>query len=1135
MGLTSSSTPAATLEQPNSVWPVSVTDFNSKVVRDLAWLICSPAVLSANAGMELLRSPGRSCKDTHATVHWLKSLDSDPEAILMPLREQQSIKRLGFYAAALTQYWLQHGPGWNTSKVLSSVQLSAAGDSKQTAGQLKLVIQRPAEALHVESSVKFFADATSTTSGVSECCTSCYVGPFLHENLAWRLSEARRKVKSTESGLVRSYLQRQFGELPVRSVYLLKGYIFKPFQQFFGHTRPLRAPPPELNAECLTGWYTTNITAMVQCLPSDSLLAVMPKLFWLSPGVATGNPPMIFGEDLPAQHEPVPVELPDKVQKDVQDHTARSESALLLCEFARDKDSNCAGGERWVERSRGFVLPASWDPKTLMTGGPQGMKSSAGSDARPTCENPSKWSNQRRKYSERLADTARQPAPSLAEAGVHDASPQLEEPLNISHLLSYVLSTKEPGIGCELPRFQQKLALRSALEEAEAAESGSACRLICAAVDKLTSQSLRTEGHFLLELFPKPSHVFAKPSMMPCNVRFAADELSLNRMFEATFSGSLCMRLAVKLAARFSFVPPAIPAEQLPQLFREATASQDRSRLAGLVEYLAAGAALQLDCSDLPLENILERLSSPPADALILELVCQAMPDVCGVLASKLTATGQLKLARRVEARRWRGTKHEQQPQRRISSEDTSAEVNLSDRHLLSMPPEIRVVHVTDPHCLNKVCSRLEHGGVVGVDAEWKPWALRGNDGTSGSDSGTITSSGAAAAPSRRSRPHHPVQLLQLAWSDIVYVIDMPVLHGDRRGQELLGRVLELLLPPEADDGDESIHCVPVGYGLEADILRVAESYPVLSVSHASRSWKGIDVKTLTGTHSTKGGLDHLCVSMLGLRMDKSMQCCNWEQRPFSPAQVQYAAMDAWVLLPLLNCVASTHRAKLGTADGLWATQAEVGSCIHTFADAATLASLSAVQSSAMAPLAQQFPSPAEIGVCAVARALRRLGVDDVNLLLIPDAHVSQEACSGVLTCKTLACVASNASDLEALLCLAVLSNSGFADLDLECLARAANRSHARLATPEELHEQFQQPRGGVGPIGPTMLGIQRPLVILDEVLTESGDLHITALSCGAGSPGWQLVIEPTVLLELTWGVTACLGFRQKSEDNCDR
>merc|ERR1712029_955025 len=147
--------------------------------------------------------------------------------------------------------------------------------------------------------------------------------------------------------------------------------------------------------------------------------------------------------------------------------------------------------------------------------------------------------------------------------------------------------------------------------------------------------------------------------------------------------------------------------------------------------------------------------------------------------------------------------------------------------------------------------------------------------------------------------------------------------------------------------------------------------------------------------------------------------------------------MDAWVLLPILNRV--THGAQLGTANGLRATGTEEGSCSHTFTDAATLTSLAAVDSSAMAPLAQRFPSPAEIGVCAVARVLRRLGVDDVEPLLIPDAHVSQEACSGVVTCKTLACVASNDSDSEALLCLAVLSNSGSADLNLECLACAAN------------------------------------------------------------------------------------------------
>lgn len=49
----------------------------------------------------------------------------------------------------------------------------------------------------MESSVKFFADASE-----DKACCSSYVGPFLHENLSWRLSEARRKVTCTQSQLV---------------------------------------------------------------------------------------------------------------------------------------------------------------------------------------------------------------------------------------------------------------------------------------------------------------------------------------------------------------------------------------------------------------------------------------------------------------------------------------------------------------------------------------------------------------------------------------------------------------------------------------------------------------------------------------------------------------------------------------------------------------------------------------------------------------------------------------------------------------------------------------------------------------------------------------------------------------------
>lgn len=36
----------------------------------------------------------------------------------------------GFYAAALTQFWLEHGPVWDTKRSLSAVQLSAGGRSR---------------------------------------------------------------------------------------------------------------------------------------------------------------------------------------------------------------------------------------------------------------------------------------------------------------------------------------------------------------------------------------------------------------------------------------------------------------------------------------------------------------------------------------------------------------------------------------------------------------------------------------------------------------------------------------------------------------------------------------------------------------------------------------------------------------------------------------------------------------------------------------------------------------------------------------------------------------------------------------------------------------------------------------------
>ena len=44
-----------------------------------------------------------------------------------------------------------------------------------------------------------------------------------------------------------------------------------------------------------------------------------------------------------------------------------------------------------------------------------------------------------------------------------------------------------------------------------------------------------------------------------------------------------------------------------------------------------------------------------------------------------------------------------------------------------------------------------------------------------------------------------------------------------------------------------------------------------------------------------RSGLRNLTASLLGYRISKSAQCSNWEARPLSKRQIDYAATDAWV------------------------------------------------------------------------------------------------------------------------------------------------------------------------------------------------------------------------------------------------
>ena len=271
----------------------------------------------------------------------------------------------------------------------------------------------------------------------------------------------------------------------------------------------------------------------------------------------------------------------------------------------------------------------------------------------------------------------------------------------------YVLFAKERRRSADPSRFQRRLSLRTALESAEASEPGKVCKLVAAALGLLLKEAQRSDGHFILELLVKPSEQGLVPSA--CSVTFRADAASMEEMMTLGLSGGLCLRLAVKFAARFRFTPKRLSRDKVLSLFAEAIASSDRSRLAGLVEYLAASSSLELD-ETFPLEDIACKLTIPPADGTILDLVCQHVPSLCQKLSAMLTSTGQLKLARKIEVRRLRGYT-EDGGNREPPSDTLVALPNLC------LPPWVRVQLVADASGLDlwlgKVCLTLVHASPV--------------------------------------------------------------------------------------------------------------------------------------------------------------------------------------------------------------------------------------------------------------------------------------------------------------------------------------------------------------------------------------------------------------------------------------
>lgn len=127
--------------------------------------------------------------------------------------------------------------------------------------------------------------------------------------------------------------------------------------------------------------------------------------------------------------------------------------------------------------------------------------------------------------------------------------------------------------------------------------------------------------------------------------------------------------------------------------------------------------------------------------------------------------------------------------------------------------------------------------------------------------------------PSFKRGENHPAALLQLGGAAQVFLFQLLKLEN-------IEPIWELLAHPEVSK---------VGVAIADDIKKLQERRPFQPAGFIEIA----DVTQQAGILNT--GLRSLAGLLLGFRISKRAQVSNWAKADLSPAQLQYAATDAWV------------------------------------------------------------------------------------------------------------------------------------------------------------------------------------------------------------------------------------------------
>lgn len=176
------------------------------------------------------------------------------------------------------------------------------------------------------------------------------------------------------------------------------------------------------------------------------------------------------------------------------------------------------------------------------------------------------------------------------------------------------------------------------------------------------------------------------------------------------------------------------------------------------------------------------------------------------------------------------------------------------------------IVWVDDIDGLLTSSNYIEGCKVIGLDCEWKPNYEKG------------------------SQPNK-VSIMQIASENRAFIFDLIKLYQDE--PKALNNCFSRIL--------WSPNILKLGYNLQCDLRQLSHSYGDLECFRYYEML--LDIQKLF--KEVNGGLSGLAQKMLGAGLNKTRRNSNWEQRPLSQNQMEYAALDAAVLVHIFRQVRS--------------------------------------------------------------------------------------------------------------------------------------------------------------------------------------------------------------------------------------